>query len=290
VKADAEPRALGTLLSELASDLEGAGVALARDEARDIVAAVLDVPRFWPSANTGTLIDATAVEEARQAAAARARGAPFAYAVGRAAFRYLTLAVDDRVLIPRQETEVLVDIVLEAEQGGRGTLVDVGTGSGAIALALATEGNFERVIATDVSRAALDVAERNAAFVRDDLRAPVEFLHGSLLAPLAGLRVRTLVSNPPYIAFAEIEELPASVRDWEPPLALLSADEGMATTRVIVRDAPSVLESGGLLALEVDTRRASLVAEALASNGSYRDVAVHLDLTGRERFVLARRR
>jgi len=290
VKADAEPRALGTLLSELASDLDGAGVALARDEARDIVAAVLDVPRFWPSANTGTLVDATAVEEARQAAAARARGAPFAYAVGRASFRYLTLAVDDRVLIPRQETEVLVDLVLEAEQGGRGTLVDVGTGSGAIALALATEGNFERVIGTDVSRAALDVAERNAAFVRDDLRAPVEFLHGSLLAPLAGLRVRALVSNPPYIAFAEIEELPASVRDWEPPLALLSADEGMATTRVIVRDAPSVLESGGLLALEVDTRRASLVAEALASNGSYRDVAVHLDLTGRERFVLARRR
>ena len=290
MKADAEPRALGTLLAELASDLDGAGVALARDEARDIVAAVLDVPRFWPSANTGTLVDATAVEEARQAAAARARGAPFAYAVGRAAFRYLTLAVDDRVLIPRQETEVLVDLVLEAEQGGRGTLVDVGTGSGAIALALATEGNFERVIATDVSRGALHVAERNAAFVRDDLRAPVEFLHGSLLAPLAGLRVRALVSNPPYIAFAEIEELPASVRDWEPPLALLSADEGMATTRVIVRDAPSVLESGGLLALEVDTRRASLVAEALASNGSYRDVAVHLDLTGRERFVLARRR
>lgn len=290
MKADAEPRALGTLLAELASDLDGAGVALARDEARDIVAAVLDVPRFWPSANTGTLVDATAVEEARQAVAARARGAPFAYAVGRAAFRYLTLFVDDRVLIPRQETEVLVDLVLEAEQRGRGTLVDVGTGSGALALALATEGNFERVIATDVSRGALDVAERNAAFVRDDLRAPVEFLHGSVLAPLVGLRVRALVSNPPYIAFAEIEELPASVRDWEPPLALLSADEGMATTRVIVRDAPSVLESGGLLALEVDTRRASLVAEALASNGSYRDVAVHLDLTGRERFVLARRR
>lgn len=290
MKADAAPRPLGTLLAELASGLDGAGVALARDEARDIVAAVLDVPRFWPSANKGALVDATAVEEARQAAAARARGAPFAYAVGRAAFRHLTLAVDDRVLIPRQETEVLVDLVLEAEQGGRATVVDVGTGSGAIALALATEGDFERVIATDVSRGALDVAERNAALVRDDLRAPVEFLHGSLLAPLAGLPVRALVSNPPYIAFAELEELPASVRDWEPPLALLSGDEGLATTRSIVRDAPAVLESGGLLALEVDTRRAALVAEALASNGSYRDVAVRLDLTGRERFVLARRR
>jgi len=290
VKADVDPRPLGTLLAELASGLDGAGVALPRDEARDIVAAVLDVPRFWPSANKGALVDATAVEEARQAAAARARGAPFAYAVGRAAFRHLTLAVDDRVLIPRQETEVLVDLVLEAEQGGRGTLVDVGTGSGAIALALATEGDFERVIATDVSRGALHVAERNAALVRDDLRAPVEFLHGSLLAPLAGLRVRALVSNPPYIAFSELEELPASVRDWEPPLALLSGEEGLAATRSIVRDAPSVLEGGGLLALEVDTRRASLVVEALASNGSYQDVGVHLDLTGRERFVLARRR
>ena len=290
VKADPGPHPLGTLLTELASGLEGAGVALARDEARDIVAAVLDVPRFWPYANKGALIDATAVEEARQAAAARERGAPFAYAVGRAAFRHLTLAVDDRVLIPRQETEVLVDLVLQAEEGGRGTLVDVGTGSGAIALALATEGNFDRVIATDVSLGALDVAHRNAAFVRDDLRAPVEFLHGSLLAPLAGLRVRLLVSNPPYIAFSELEELPASVRDWEPPLALLSGDEGLATTRMIVRSAPSVLEHGGLLALEVDTRRASLVAEALASSGSYQDVAVHLDLTGRERFVLARRR
>ena len=286
----ASPSTLGTLLSELTAGLEGAGIALPRDEARDIVAAVLDVPRFWPSTNREALVDATAVDEARQAAAARARGAPFAYAVGRAAFRHLTLAVDERVLIPRQETELLVDLVLEAEHGGRGTIADVGTGSGAIALALATEGAFDRVIATDVSRDALDVAARNAAFLRDELRSPVDFLQGSLLAPLGGMRLRAVVSNPPYIAFAELDDLPASVRDWEPPLALLSGDEGLAATRAIVRDASAVLEPGGLLALEVDTRRASLVAEAVAANGSYRDVAVHLDLTGRERFVLARRR
>jgi release factor glutamine methyltransferase len=283
------PRSLGTLLAELAAELESAGVALARDEARDIVAAVLDVPRFWPTTNRDALLDATAVDEARHAAAARARGAPFAYAVGRAAFRHLTLAVDPRVLIPRQETEVLVDLVLQATEGGRGTLVDVGTGSGAIALALATEGQFDRIIATDVSLDALAVAERNAAFLRDDLSAPVDFLHGSLLAPVADLRVQAVVSNPPYIAFEELEDLPPSVRDWEPPLALLSADQGLAATRAIIRGARSVLEAGGLLALEVDTRRASLVAEALASDGSYHDVAVHLDLTGRERFVLARR-
>ena len=285
---DSSPRPLGTLLAELTADLEGAGVNLPRDEARDIVAAVLDVPRFWPSTNRDALIDTTAVDEAWHAAAARKRGAPFAYAVGRAAFRYMTLAVDDRVLIPRQETEVLVDLVLQATDG-IGRVVDVGTGSGAIALALATEGQYDRVIATDVSLGALAVAERNAAFLRDDLRTPVEFLHGSLLAPIGGQRVHTVVSNPPYIAFGEMDELPPSVRDWEPPLALFSGDQGLAVTRSIIRDARSVLESGGLLALEVDTRRASLVAEAVGSDGGYRDVSVHLDLTGRERFVLARR-
>ena len=284
------PDTLGTLLGELSAGLESAGVVQARDEARDIVAAVLDVPRFWPSTNRDARIDATAAEEARRAAAARARGAPFAYAVGRAAFRHLTLAVDPRVLIPRQETEVLVDLVLTAEAGGSGTVVDVGTGSGAIALALATEGRFDRVIATDVSRDAIDVAQQNALFLRDDLVAPVDFLHGSLLAPLAGVHARVVVSNPPYIAFAELDELPASVRDWEPPLSLVSGDEGLAVTRAIIRDAVTVLEPGGLIALEVDTRRASLVAEAMSANGRYRDVAVHLDLTGRERFVLARRR
>ena len=290
MRADEAPRALGALLAELTAELEGAGVALARDEARDIVAAVLDVPRFWPIANRDALIDSTAVDEAKHAATARTRGAPFAYAVGRAAFRQLTLAVDSRVLIPRQETEVLIDLVLDATNGGRGTAVDVGTGSGAIALSLANEGRFDRIIATDVSLDALAVAERNAVFLRDDLQAPVELLHGSLLAPVADLRVQAVVSNPPYIAFAEIDELPASVRDWEPPLALLSGEGGLAATRAIIRGARSVLESGGLLALEVDTRRASLVAEAAASDGEYHDVSVHLDLTGRERFVLARRR
>src|SRR5262245_22627433 len=169
--------------------------------------------------NAEELASADLVMQVRDAASKRASGMPFAYAVGRAAFRYLTLAVDERVLIPRQETEVLVDLVLKAEHGGRGTVVDIGTGSGAIALALATEGTFDAVVATDVSLDALTVAEQNAAFHRDDLRAPVEFLHGSLLAPVRDRRVRALVSNPPYIAFSELEELPPSIRDWEPALA-----------------------------------------------------------------------
>jgi release factor glutamine methyltransferase len=208
--------------------------------------------------------------------------------VGTSAFRHVTLAVDDRVLIPRPETEVLVDIVLRNlrdrfHDGDWGAVADVGTGSGAIAICLASEGRFGRVIATDASADALEVARGNAR----RCGVEVEFRRGSLIAPVRGMRLSAVVSNPPYVAFSEIESLPASVRDWEPPLALFSGHDGMSATAEIVRTAPAVLEDGGLLALEVDERRASLAAELMMRQGVYRDVGVSLDLAGRERFVTA---
>ncbi|MFL5574539.1 MAG: peptide chain release factor N(5)-glutamine methyltransferase [Gemmatimonadaceae bacterium] len=290
--ADESPYAAApvrAVVAEVAGVLERAGIAQPRDEARDIVAALLDVPRFWPSVNRDAPLDDECATAALAAARRRAGGAPFAYAVGRAAFRHLTLDVDERVLIPRQETELLVELVLE-ESGGAGELaVDVGTGSGAIALALATEGRFARVVGTDVSLDALEVARRNARHLAGALRSRVEFRAGALLAPVAGERASVVVSNPPYIAYSEAAELPAGVRDWEPALALFSGDNGMAATAAIVRDAAAVLLPGGLLALEVDARRASLAAEMCLADGRYGDVRVRLDLAGRERFVLARR-
>lgn len=259
-------------------------------QAHDILAALLDVPRFWPSSNAEAVVDDAVYQQALHAVRQLREGAPFAYAVGRAAFRHLTLDVDRRVLIPRPETELLVDEVLRMCNGGAGTVVDVGTGSGAIALALATESSFSRVIAIDLSLDALDVARQNAERLQHALRAPVEFRHGSLLEPVQEMRVAAVVSNPPYIAYTEAAELPASVRDWEPSLALFSEQDGMAATARILRDAATILEPGGVLALEVDTRRAALVAERVAVDDRYDHVAVRLDLTGRERFVIARRR
>ena len=113
---------------------------------------------------------------------------------------------------------------------------------------------------------------------------------GALLAPVDGERARVLASNPPYIAFEEAAALPGSVRDWEPPLALYSAQGGMAATADIVRGAPDVLEPGGLLVMELDSRRASLAAELALASGRFRDVSVRLDLAGRERFLIARRK
>ncbi|HEX5632337.1 MAG TPA: HemK/PrmC family methyltransferase, partial [Gemmatimonadales bacterium] len=244
-----EPGTVGAELETLTAMLASGGVEEARAEARDILAAVLDVPRLWPVANRAVPLDASVREEAQRAVARRVLGAPFAYAVGRAAFRHLTLQVDERVLIPRQETEVLVDLVLEATRDAPGGLaLDVGTGSGAIALALAAEGRFDLVIGSDVSLDALAVAAANARLVAAELQCPVEFVHGAALAPFAGRRACVVVSNPPYIAPEERAALPSTVRDWEPPLALFAPDEGLAVTRAIVAAAPDVLEPGGLLA------------------------------------------
>ena len=257
-------------------------------EARALLVSLLDVRRSWPMHHGDELLAPEIVDALRRAAEQRALGAPIQYATGRAAFRHLTLEVDNRVLSPRPETEVLVDLALERCSGG--TVVDVGTGSGCIALALASEGRFDRVIATDISAGALSVACANAERLCDSLRTPLEFRLGSLLAPLGGEQVRMVVSNPPYIAAAEADALPALVRNWEPSIALFSPADGMAHITSLARDAASVLERGGWLLLEVDARRAQLAVETVSAGGWYQEVAVHRDLTGRERFVIARRR
>jgi release factor glutamine methyltransferase len=278
------------LLEDLARQLNSAGINEPFSESREIVAALYDVPRFWPLMNGNLDVDAETLSRARTAVEKRIQGAPLAYAVGRASFRHLTLDVDERVLIPRPETEQLVDLVLDelsATEGG--VAIDVGTGSGAIAIALAAEGHFSRVYATDISRDAVDVARHNAEISKSFLRAPLDVLHGSLLGPLLDVRARAVVSNPPYIALGEAASLPASVRDWEPAVALFSGTDGLRATAQLVREAADVLAPGGLLALEVDVRRSSLVAELVSRERRFHAIRMELDLTGRERFVLARR-
>lgn len=284
-------RTVGALAGEMTALLAISLGDAAEGEARELLAALHDMPRHWASVARDTVVGSEAWDVALAAAVRRAAGAPLQYAAGVASFRHLTLAVDERVLIPRPETEQLVEIVLGLTADGAGTtIVDVGTGSGAIALSLASEGPYGRVIATDISRDALDVAQANARRAATALRAPVEFRHGSLLAPVRERGLRAVVSNPPYIALSEADALPAGVRDWEPSVALFSGADGMATTAQLVDEAARVLAAGGVLALEVDARRASIAARVAAAHGAYEGVRVMLDLTGRERFVVARRR
>jgi release factor glutamine methyltransferase len=285
------PLTVARLMQELAHALAARDIVRPVAEAREIVAALYDVPRFWPQVNGAVQVDQETLVRARAAVQRRLRGAPLAYAVGRAAFRNLTLDVDERVLIPRPETEQLVELVLNATSEARGGVaIDACTGSGAIALALATEGHFSRVYATDISRDALAVAAGNVEHTRASLKAPVHLLEGSLLGPVLDVQARVVVSNPPYIALGEAATLPASVRDWEPAVALFSGNDGMSATARLVRQAADVLLPNGLLALEVDARRASLAAELVSRERRFHAIRVELDLAGRERFVLARRR
>ena len=283
------PVTVRALRNDIAAQFVEAGIESPNAEARDSIAAVLDQSRFWPVDHGDDVLSDELLLAIREAVAKRKRGMPFAYAVGKAAFRHLTLVVDQRALIPRQETELLIDFVLDATKG-RGVVADVGTGSGCIALALATEGHYEHVIATEISREAMAVAQLNANAVLPP-QARFSLREGDLLDPLTEEDgITAIVSNPPYLAPSDMPQLPPSVREWEPHQALLSDNDGLAHTLRIVDEAPRVLSRGGLLALEVDSRRALRVAAYTNANGSYRDVQVLRDLTDRDRFVLARAR
>jgi release factor glutamine methyltransferase len=284
------------LVSDLRSEVQAIAQQLAaspvlevrRDAAREarlLAAAVLDCAPGQLAAQLERAPTRNERLRLARASARRVRGEPLAYAVGTAAFRHLVLRVDARVLIPRPETEVVVDEALRLTAGSPGGVaVDLGTGSGAIALALATEGRFDRVIASDISIDALSVAQENYAGLTT--ATPVDFVLGADFAPFRGVLARVIVSNPPYIAYSEAALLPSGVRDWEPSTALFAADEGMARYEVLLRDGMDYLEPNGWLVVEVDATRARQTA-ARAVQRAWRQVELIKDLSGRDRVLIA---
>lgn len=273
---------LGDELDAAAARLRAAGFANARHEAMQIFAAVAGVTpgAVWLACQAPA--PAAHVARFEDAVAQRVAGVPFAYAVGRATFRLLTLRLDRRALIPRPETEGLIDLVLARVTPG-GAAADIGTGCGCLALALAVEGRFERVVAVERSPAAAALARENVALIRP--RVPVEVVEGDLLRPLAGRQWRVLVANPPYLSDAEYAALDPAVRDYEPAVALTSGPDGLGATAELLAGAPSLLEPGGLLALEIDERRAAAV-QALGEAAGLA-VWIHEDLFGKPRYALA---
>jgi release factor glutamine methyltransferase len=194
----------------------------------------------------------------------------------------MSLVSDGRALIPRPETEGLVELLLQRVRTGR--VVDVGTGSGCIALSLAQEGAFTQIVGIDCSAEALALAGLN----RRLLGLPVALVLGDGCGPLRTGVFDALISNPPYLTVGEYSSLDPSVRDWEPPVALVSGDDGMAATTRLLDEGRGVMRPGGWLALEVDCSRAAVAAQRACGLG-WSDVSVHTDLFGRERYLLARR-
>jgi len=219
----------------------------------------------------------------------RGRREPLQYIVGSTGFRELELRTDRRGLVPRPETEVLVDHVLawaRATEGPAERALDVGTGSGAIALSLVTEGPFRVVVASDVDAEALSLARDNARALGVEDR--LEFRLGDGFEVAAeGERFDVVVSNPPYVAPEEAPGLAPEVREHEPARALYAEQGGLAVLLGLVQDGWRYLRPEGLLALEVGAGQAGRVADAARSCGHYEAVRVEQDLNGRDRVVLA---
>ena len=219
----------------------------------------------------------------------RARGRPVAYITGHREFMGLDFSVDERVLIPRPETEVLVECVLELLRGiAAPAVADIGTGSGAIAISLAATRRDASIIATDLSAAALEVARTNAA--RHAVAGRIRFLQGDLLHPVvaAGVRLDVVACNPPYVAPAAADGLPKDIRDFEPALAVVAPGAGESLHARLVEEAPRVLKPGGWLVMEVAAGQAPRVVEILSHSGVFAAPQVRRDGLGWERVLAAR--
>jgi release factor glutamine methyltransferase len=275
-----------TLLAEgvrrLSAVATGDTGAAARLEAGVLLAHVLAVPRARLSSHPEAAVAAAPAESYRSLLLRRAAGEPLAYLTGRREFWSLELAVNPAVLVPRPETELLVERALALGPASRARVADLGTGSGAIALALARERPQWHLIATDVSPAALAVARANAAALGC---TQVEFRAGDWYQTLAGERFELLLSNPPYVAADDpaLREL-----RHEPRLALTPGEDAFAALRALVLGAPQHLAKGGWLLLEHGATQAAELRAALVLGG-FRHVRSHRDLAGHERMTEGQR-
>ncbi len=219
----------------------------------------------------------------------RAAGEPLQYVLGRWGFRRLDLYLDRRVLIPRPETEMVVQVALNelVRLGRRPIVVDLGTGSGVIALSIALEAPTARVWATECSPGAAAVARANLTGLGTLAASRVRIVEGDWFDPLPGLlmgHVQMVVANPPYVA--DGEELDAEVDEWEPREALRSGPSGIEDIERIVKEAPGWLARPGVLVVEVAPHQAGVVVD-LAHAAGFTSVDVRRDLTGRDRILLA---
>lgn len=245
-------------------------------------------------AGRGSPLDDEALARYQGYLSERARGRPVAYILGRREFMGIEFSVDERVLIPRPETEVLVEALLDVMRDQPSPrIADVGTGSGAIAISVAVMRPDAEVVATDISADALDVARANARRHAVDER--VTFLVGDLLDPLQplasrGLRLHSVVCNPPYVSAEDARSLPREIVEFEPSCAVVAPGDGESVHRRLARDAPALLADRGWLLMEVAAGQAPRVVELLEATGLYEPPLTRRDALGWERLVAARLR
>jgi release factor glutamine methyltransferase len=261
----------------------------ARLDAETLLLHLLKQSRAWLLAHSDDHSDATAQAEFVDLIARRRAGEPIQYITGETEFFGLPFHVSPDVLIPRPETEHLVEEVLRLsahlnQQQLR--IADIGTGSGAIAVALAYKLPQAHISATDISHQAMAIAQSNAD--RNHVADRIQFLAGDLLAPLIGQTFHILASNPPYVPLRDRESLSVEVREYEPVTALFAGQDGLAIYQRLIPEAQNFLDPGGWLALEIGHGQQAQIEELLRAS-SYRDIHFVPDYQGIPRVAAARR-
>ncbi len=271
-----------SLLGEGVQRLRSAGREQARLEAEVLLAEALGQPRAFLLAHSDDYVPNAVVERYRRWIERRVRGEPLAYILGYTWFYGLKIEVSPAVLVPREETEILVTLALQdlERRKGRVRIVDVGTGSGAIAVALAVYGHMP-VIATDVSAPALYVAKKN---VQSLAPGKVSLVQGDLIVPLVG-PFHLVVANLPYVGWAEREVVAPEVRAYEPNVALWAGRDGLALLQRLLAMAPSRVTSDATLLLEIGYRQGASVAALARRAFPNAFVHVHQDWGGQDRVV-----
>lgn len=276
------------ILQWTCSFLKQKGVDAARLEAELLLAHARNCPRIRLYTDFEAVVPEDQRARMREMVQRRAKREPLAYIVGSREFYGRGFAVRQGVLIPRPETETLVDVCLEyIPKDTAVTIAEVGFGSGCIAITLARQRELCHVVATDISTIALSVAGSNV--VRHGVGDRVTLLQGDCLEPFRTTGHKPfdgLVSNPPYVREDELAGLQPEVGWHEPHEALAAGDDGLDIVRRIVSGAPSILRPGGFLALELDPAQCGVVARLLESSG-FEQARIHRDLSGLERIVSA---
>ena len=282
--ATSQPWTVTRLLAWAKTDLESRGSASPRLDAELMLAQVLNCERVKLIIDSKRPLDKSELGAYRTLHKRRRRGEPIAYLRGEREFYSRRFVVDARVLVPRPDTEILVETVLRRSRHLSlcARVLDLCTGSGCVAITLKKERPTTTVYASDVSGDALLVARDNCL----RLGALISLLHTDLFEGLDSLagKMDVVAANPPYISDAGMAELPRDVREFEPTMALASGQDGLAITREIISQAPKLLAPNGLLALEVEAAKGKLVA-ALFTAAGFSDVEIDLDYAGRERVV-----
>jgi len=280
------------ILNQAVDTFRSEGIDRPRTNAELLLGAVLHVRKIDLYLDRDRILSPQQVERFGQFIQERLSGKPVQYIIGSTEFCGLELKVNPSVLIPRPETETLVEVVLKGlKEVDQPKIIDLGTGSGAIAISLAKNliGSF--VYATDVSPEALEVARENAK--THSIEEHIEFLGGDLFEPLRDKKLEgtidCVVSNPPYVSATEFDSLPKEVKDFEPVVALRGEEEGMSVHRRIVENSLEFLRENGMLALEVGLGQAGKVADLIRTQGGFHKTETKRDLGGIERIVLARR-